>query len=382
MGVTTRLEQLLAASRALKAAEAAQLSAVRQLRAAGVSWSVIARYSGMLSKGAAFSKFTRLLEGPSPKVTRHPRPDQPRPELPADPMHPLVLRGRAEELLRSLPDGMVDAAITDPPFEIGLAEKKWDTSGVSYDAAVWSELLRVVKPGGVLMCFTAPRTSHRVAGAIESAGWEIKDVVVVLRSHGVPKGDALKPSHDQVVVARRPLLGSTALKLNVDSARIPTVESWERAPSNVGGKIGLRRAGGAASASHPDGRYPGNVVFEHQPDCEDASCASGCMVAALESQAAGASRFFYSARVARSELPKTANGIEHLTVKTLSVMDWVIGLAVQAGQLIVDPFAGSGSTVESAMRLGVRAVAFEVDKSFIPLIEERAARQHAGVPVQ
>lgn len=377
VGVTTRLEQLLAASRALKAAEAAQLSAVRQLRAAGVAWSVIARYSGMLSKGAAFSRFSRLLEGPSRKVTGHPRPDQPRLEIPTGSMHPLVLCGRAEKLLRKLPDAVLDAVVTDPPFEIGLAEQAWDLAGVSYDVAVWSELLRVVKPGGVLMCFAAPRTGHRVAGAIEGAGWEIKDVIAILRSHGVPKGTALKPSHDQVIIARRPLPGSSALKLNVDAARIPTVENWARGPSTVAGALGLRRGGGAASTSHPGGRYPGNVLFEHSLHCDDATCMPGCAVAGLERQAAGAQRFFYSARVAPSELPRTADGLGHLSVKRLSVMDWVVGLAAGEGEVILDPFAGSGSTIESAMRLRVRAIAFEADQKFIPLIEERMLRQQA-----
>lgn len=79
------------------------------------------------------------------------------------------------EAIKTFDDNSFDAIITDPPYEIGFLGNEWDRTGIAYDTELWKEALRVLKPGGHLLSFGASRTVHRVACAIEDAGFEIRD---------------------------------------------------------------------------------------------------------------------------------------------------------------------------------------------------------------
>lgn len=95
--------------------------------------------------------------------------------------------GKCSAVLPTLPDNSVDAVVTDPPYELGFMGKKWDGSGVAYDQRVWSEALRVLKPGGYLLSFGGTRTYHRMACAIEDSGFTIRDCLQWLYGQGFPK---------------------------------------------------------------------------------------------------------------------------------------------------------------------------------------------------
>lgn len=95
--------------------------------------------------------------------------------------------GDNREVLKSMPDNCVDSIVTDPPYELGFMNKKWDSSGISYDQDLWSECLRVLKPGGYLLAFGGTRTFHRLAVAIEDSGFELRDTIMWLYSSGFPK---------------------------------------------------------------------------------------------------------------------------------------------------------------------------------------------------
>jgi len=84
------------------------------------------------------------------------------------------------DVLRSLPDCSVDSVVTDPPYELGFMGKEWDASGIAYNVDLWRECLRVLKPGGHLLAFGGSRTWHRLAAAIEDAGFEIRDSIAWL----------------------------------------------------------------------------------------------------------------------------------------------------------------------------------------------------------
>ncbi|MFF8817306.1 DNA methyltransferase [Leucobacter sp. NPDC015123] len=96
-------------------------------------------------------------------------------------------RGDCREVMSSLPDSSVDSIVTDPPYELGFMGKGWDSSGIAFDAEVWAQALRVLKPGGHLLAFGGTRTWHRVAVAIEDAGFEIRDSLAWLYGSGFPK---------------------------------------------------------------------------------------------------------------------------------------------------------------------------------------------------
>lgn len=98
-----------------------------------------------------------------------------------------LLHGDCREVLRTLADCSVDSVVTDPPYELGFMGKQWDASGVAYDVDLWREVLRVLKPGGHLCAFGGTRTYHRMAVAIEDAGFEIRDSLHWVYGSGFPK---------------------------------------------------------------------------------------------------------------------------------------------------------------------------------------------------
>jgi len=98
-----------------------------------------------------------------------------------------ILHGKNLDILPTLADNSVDSIVTDPPYELGFMGKKWDSLGIAYSVELWTECLRVLKPGGHLLSFGGTRTYHRVAVAIEDAGFEIRDNMAWLYGSGFPK---------------------------------------------------------------------------------------------------------------------------------------------------------------------------------------------------
>lgn len=91
----------------------------------------------------------------------------------------------------------IDAIVTDPPYELNFMGRSWDNSGIVYKPDVWRECLRVLKPGGHMLVFGAPRTFHRVAVAIEDAGFEIRDCIMWVFGSGFPKSHNMAPAIDK-----------------------------------------------------------------------------------------------------------------------------------------------------------------------------------------
>lgn len=89
--------------------------------------------------------------------------------------------------LKELADNSVDSIITDPPYELGFMGKSWDNTGIANNKEMWAECLRVLKHGGHLLAFGGTRTYHRMACAIEDAGFEVRDMIEWVYSTGFPK---------------------------------------------------------------------------------------------------------------------------------------------------------------------------------------------------
>ena len=98
-----------------------------------------------------------------------------------------IHHGNNLDILPTLPDNSVDSIVTDPPYELGFMGKKWDNSGIAYSVELWQQCLRVLKPGGHLLAFGGTRTFHRIAVAIEDAGFEIRDSIAWMYGSGFPK---------------------------------------------------------------------------------------------------------------------------------------------------------------------------------------------------
>jgi DNA modification methylase len=264
-----------------------------------------------------------------------------------------VLHSECVEAMAAMEPSSVDAIVTDPPYELGFMGKKWDASGIAYSVDLWRAALRVLKPGGHLLAFGGTRTYHRMTCAIEDAGFEIRDSLHWIYGSGFPKsldvskaidahlgaerpvvgervdgcapsngnattisgarvrsypvtapatawatawdgwGTALKPAHEPIVLARKPLIGTVAANvlehgtggLNIDACRVgDTVESWPSSRSYAPGQIQPGGVGATqATGDAPPGRWPPNLLFSHDPAC-DGQCAPGCPVAELDRQ--------------------------------------------------------------------------------------------------
>jgi DNA modification methylase len=112
-----------------------------------------------------------------------------------------IHRGDCLEVLRSMPDGSVDAIVTDPPYGLSFMGKKWDYDVPSVE--IWVECLRVLKPGGHLLAFAGTRTQHRMAVRIEDAGFEIRDMIAWVYGSGFPKSLDVSKAIDKAAGAKR-----------------------------------------------------------------------------------------------------------------------------------------------------------------------------------
>jgi len=118
-----------------------------------------------------------------------------------------VLVGSCLDRLKDLGDGSVDSIVTDPPYELGFMGKAWDASGVAYNVELWRECLRVLKPGGHLLAFGGTRTYHRMAVAIEDAGFEIRDSIHWVYGSGFPKSLNVSKAIDKAAGVEGEVIG-------------------------------------------------------------------------------------------------------------------------------------------------------------------------------
>jgi DNA modification methylase len=98
-----------------------------------------------------------------------------------------IILGNCLDKLKELDSNSVDSIVTDPPYELGFMGKSWDNTGIANNVEMWKECLRVLKPGGHLLSFGGTRTYHRMAVAIEDAGFEIRDMIEWVYGSGFPK---------------------------------------------------------------------------------------------------------------------------------------------------------------------------------------------------
>jgi hypothetical protein len=279
-----------------------------------------------------------------------------------------LVHGDSRVVLPTLPDACVDGVVQDPPGGGAYLGLGWDThhggrdAWVRHHVPIFGHAKRVTKPGGYSLTWGFPRTLHWTMTALEDAGWELLDLRVHMHAQGMSKSAA---------------------------SFAPGAEFWVFA-----------RAGGPARALRATPR-PRTVSLEHADACAEA-CAPDCPVAILDAQAgvrksgamragtlrarsdsysgnwggaattapiaasAGpASRFYYCAK-ARG---KARSG--HPTQKSLELTAWMMDLIVAPGEVALDAFAGSGTTLCAARTLGVRAIGIEDHEPYVRMAEAR-----------
>lgn len=119
--------------------------------------------------------------------------------------HTTIYCGDCREIAQSLTG--VSAVVTDPPYELGFMGKSWDSIGVSYQLDTWLKIRGACKPGAVLLSFGGTRTFHRIAVAIEDAGWELRDTIMWVYGQGFPKSLNISKSIDRQAGAKRAIIG-------------------------------------------------------------------------------------------------------------------------------------------------------------------------------
>jgi len=152
--------------------------------------------------------------------------------------------GDCIEVMRGMAGGSVDSIVTDPPYELGFMGKSWDSTGIAYSVEMWTEALRVLKPGGHLLAFSGSRTYHRMAVAIEDAGFQIRDQIMWLYGSGFPKSHNVSKGIDKAAGAEREVVGSitrapfgyedrpwkhadNAAQSPITTAATPAAQQWE-----------------------------------------------------------------------------------------------------------------------------------------------------------
>jgi site-specific DNA-methyltransferase (adenine-specific) len=285
----------------------------------------------------------------------------------------IIHTGDCLQELLVLPDNSVHAVITDPPYFIDGMDADWSNSKLKNRAAnagvigslpvgmkftteqgrnfqrfmqpVCEQLHRVLKPGGFAIIFSQARLYGRLAVAAEDAGFEIRDMLgwtyegqakaftqdhfvrrmrhlsaaerkAITDSMGGRKTPQLKPCIEPMVLAQKPREGTF-------------VDNW------MAHGVGL-----VDTEQSLDGRFPGNLM----------PCA-------------------------KPSKTEKGPGCEHLTVKPTRLLEHLIRLFTQEGQIVLDPFLGSGSTALAAVATNRRYIGMEIEPSYVETSLNRLARQ-------
>jgi site-specific DNA-methyltransferase (adenine-specific) len=377
--------------------------------------------------------------------------------------------------MKEMPDNSVDSIVTDPPYELGFMGKSWDASGIAFNIEVWQQALRVLKPGGHLIAFSGSRTYHRMAVAIEDAGFQIRDQIMWVYGSGFPKslniaksienkittgsaakngfhklegertgegrigmydtveeqgfrkvnpdqlgafnldpttpeaqqwegwGTALKPAHEPMVLARKPLEGTVANNvltygvggLNIDATRVegevPSVPMAEWTRSGTTGASDQRN--GEMSQPHSAGRFPANFIHDGSDEVvalfPDTGKSTGGRIGKKSmgdvtnvpagqyeagdpsyGDSGSAARFFYCAKASKKDRNEGAAN-NHPTVKPTDLMRYLCRLVTPLNGIVLDPFMGSGSTGKAAILEGFDFIGIEQSAEYVEIAKAR-----------
>lgn len=278
-----------------------------------------------------------------------------------------IYNGDMLDMLQVIKPESIDAIVCDPPYELGFMNKSWDSTGIAFKKETWQNCFEVLKPGGYLLAFGGSRTYHRIACAIEDAGFEIRDCVMYLygcgfsksyniglaidkkngvdnrtgniRADGVnnqnicydfktmkPKfeeriaqnewqgwGTCLKPAYEPIIVARKPFKGSVVDNIikyrvggiNIDGCKIGN-EKRTQFSGKSNGRIYSEYSQKNAHFETVEGRFPANVITDGSEEVAKGMPNTTITPIAEES----AMRYFYSAKASKKDRDEGLDAFE------------------------------------------------------------------------
>lgn len=326
----------------------------------------------------------------------------------------LLVCGDSREELRHLPDNTMHGGVLDPPYEINQAGAEWDRTGVAFSVPFWAESLRVHRPGAHLAVFGHSRKAHRLAVAMEDAGWEIRTTLMWVYSTGMPMSKDASKCVDEALgrTADRPIIGHQKYGQRVvplTSAATEEAAEWEGfgtglspsyepiilARKPLDGTIGQNLLKWGTGALHidacrsADGKWPKDILLsedalgllpeQHRPlfhcmkvsmqerefGCEDLPLHTPQEITGRAEGSAGAAN--PRAGTGRS----SARRNHHNTVKPVQLLRWLTRLTMPRGGLMSDWFMGSGSAGLASVWEGMDYVGFERSPEYYAIAEAR-----------
>ena len=276
--------------------------------------------------------------------------------------------------MRSMAENSVDACITDPPYGMDIVGAGWDKNVPP--VTTWQEVYRVLKPGAFVLSFCNPEFYHRMAVNVEDARFRPMDMIVWMVTTKMAKANRLKPAHEPIYVAQKPLEGSIKAnfekwgcgQINTTTTRVP----WDGKPPTGWIKGGTqRRAFGSAVGkaagkeneredANPNGRYPSDIIG-HFDDPEH-------------------QKYFYAPRATRKERGEYN---DHPTPKPINLLRYLCRIYAPKAGLVLDPFMGSGSTGVGALQEGCDFVGIDMSQHYVDIATKRIKDHYVnGDPVE
>ena len=265
------------------------------------------------------------------------------------------------EYLKTLADNSIDSCITDPPYGMSIAGVDWDHSVPPVET--WREVYRVLKPGAFVLSFCNPEFYHRMAVNVDDAGFRPMDMIFWMNTTKMAKTNRLKPAHEPIFVAQKPLEGSIANNvskygvgaINTETTRVP----WNGEPPKYPEGGHTRRAFGNDVAkaadqgtelvdANPNGRYPTNIIG-HFDDPEH-------------------QKYFYAPRATREERGEYN---DHPTPKPINLMRYLCRIYSPKSGTVLDPFCGSGTTGIGALQEGMNFLGINVSEHYCDIARRR-----------
>ena len=294
-----------------------------------------------------------------------------------------IICGDALEVLPRLPANSVDLVLTDPPYFLDKLDNEWTPEraarrfyksqavfhlppGMKFDPnqgrrmyewylEVSRELLRVLKPGGFFFSFSSPRLFHRMACAVEDAGFHIRDTFLWLYTQNQPK--AMGVTH---FIERMPLSEDTkqSLKERLSGWKTPQVKSCYEpiivAQKPYEGTFLENMLQHGVGLFHTEVRigqnmFPANVLL-------------------VEGVEETLDKYFL---VPKPSVEERGAFNQHPAVKPLALCEYLIQLTVPEGTVVLDPFLGSGTTALAARNLKRRYIGIEINPEYVAIACKR-----------